>query len=316
MTTAVGNEAEEDADMSPRQEREVARRRRSTARRGSDADEAFDRLEAAKKAAAELAAQQEAESGGLDAEPVLTGQLVLPSTALADIPDAPDFTLAAEDADRAAQFAHYDATISRARAKVAKVLTKAERYWRLTAGPALKQIRDDGLYKDAGFASFERYVDERWDMSRPRAYQLIDSVRAMEALEGVTDEVPNERQLRAILPVVDGHGKEAAEQVWRLAEERGRTSGAGLEQAARDLGFLPSLEAPKQDEPTSEAQPVWPRYEPMFRALDDLRGLRRVATEVPERARELAARLRQAAAELERQAAAELEADLPPNEES
>jgi hypothetical protein len=101
------------------------------------------------------------------------------------------------------------------RFKVEKVLTKAERYWRLTAGPALKEIRDNALFKAAGFASFERYVDERWDMSRARAYQLIDSVRAMKALEDVTPEVPNERQLRAILPVVDDHGKDAAEQVWR-----------------------------------------------------------------------------------------------------
>jgi hypothetical protein len=297
----VGGETEEDADVNPRQERGIARRRRSTDRKGSGAEEAFDRLEAAKKAAAEMAAQQEAEqaAGG---EQVLTGVPVAPSSALADIPDAPDFTPAAEDAQPEDAFAHYDSTISRARAKVAKVLTKAERYWRLTAGPALKAIRDNPeLYKSAGFSSFERYVSERWDMSRPRAYQLIDSVRAMQALEGVTDEVPNERQLRAILPVVDDHGKEAAERVWALAEERGRTSGAGLEQAARDLGFLPALEAPKQEAPKQEA--VWPRYEPMFRALGDLRGLRRVATETPERARELAARLRQAAEELE--------ADLP-----
>ncbi|MEV4079171.1 hypothetical protein AB0J43_02610 [Nonomuraea fuscirosea] len=304
MTATVGNEAEEGTDVSPRPEREVARRRRSTARKGTDADEAFDRLEAAKKAAAEMAAQQEAEQAagsGQDTEHILTGQLVSPSTALADIPDRPDFAPAAEDADPETAFAHYEATISRARAKVAKVLTKAERYWRLTAGPALKEIRDNQLYKAAGFGTFERYVDERWDMSRPRAYQLIDSVRAMQALEDVTDEVPNERQLRAILPVVDDHGKEAAGRVWALAEERGRTSGAGLEQAARDLGFRPALEAPTKEEPKVEA--VWPRYEPMFRALGDLRGLRRVATETPERARELAARLRQAAEELE--------ADLP-----
>ncbi|SEU46875.1 hypothetical protein [Nonomuraea wenchangensis] len=234
-------------------------------------------------------------------EQVLTGQLVPPVAALADIPDAPDFTPAADGADPEAAFAHYDSTISRARAKVEKVLTKAERYWRLTAGPALKEIRDNQLYKAAGFATFERYVDERWDMSRPRAYQLIDSVRAMQALEGVTDEVPNERQLRALLPVVDQHGTEAAGQVWKLAEERGRTSGAGLDAAARDLGFLPALEAAKQDGPKPEV--VWPRYEPVFRALGDLRGLRRVAVETPDRARELAARLRQAAEELE--------ADLP-----
>uniref|UniRef100_UPI003F49735A hypothetical protein n=1 Tax=Microtetraspora malaysiensis TaxID=161358 RepID=UPI003F49735A len=238
-------------------------------------------------------------------ERVVTGMVLPPSSGM--IPDEPEFALAPADADVESQFHHYESLISRARGKVETVLTKAERYWRLTAGPALQEIRDNALYQGAGFASFERYVAERWGMSRPRAYQLIDSVRAMKALGPVTSEVPNERQLRAIVPVVDQHGVEAAQAVWKLAEERGRTSGAALEQAAIDLKYRAALAAP----PEPEATPVvlaWPRYEPMLRELEDLRGLRQVAAEAPDRARELATKFRKAAAELE--------ADLPKDDDA
>ncbi|MFC4536918.1 hypothetical protein [Sphaerisporangium dianthi] len=232
-------------------------------------------------------------------EHVVSGTVVPPS---AGFPEEPEFTPSTAQ-DPTEQFVHYEGLISRARVKVERVLSEAERYWRLTAGPALKEIRDNGLYKTAGFSSFERYVADRWDMSRPRAYQLIDSVRAMKWLEGVTGEVPNERQLRAILPVGDAHGAAAAQQVWKLAEERGRTSGSALERAAADLGYRPAIEPPSDKQPL----PMWARYEPVFGALEDLRGLRQVALEAPDRARQLAARFRQAAAELE--------ADLSPADE-
>jgi hypothetical protein len=291
---------------------EVPKRRRATSR-GNAAEDAYERLARAQQAVAELqqvpvaeaslpalvdtqppALAVEASEPGPDVAPisetVITGTVLLPSTGI----DEPEFEMAPEG-DQEAQFVHYDALISRARSKVEKTLTKAERYWRLTAGPALKEIRDKGLYK-ANYATFEQYVSQRWQMSRPRAYQLIDSVRAMEWLEGVTSEVPNERQLRAILPIGDTCGEKAAQEVWQLAESRGRTSGSALEAAARELGYRPAIEAPK-DAPAP--QPVWARYEPVLGMLEDLGGLRLVAREAPERAKRLAEKFRKAAEELE-----------------
>lgn len=275
-------------------------RRRAASRSG--AADSFARLTTAQQELATLHAKTDStEASSL--ETVLTG-MVIPRSAAADTLDAPSFTPPTAN-DPKDQLAYCEAQISNARKRVEEFLAKAERYWRLTAGPALQEIRDKALYKAAGFSSFEEYVDKRWRISRQRAYQLINSVRALKWLEGVTNEVPNERQLRAILPVGDEHGPEAARQVWKLAEERGRTSGAELERAARDLGFLPEL-GPAQSSEPSRALSVWTRYEPVLRTLSDLRGLRRVAVEMPDRARELAAALRQAAAELE--------ADLPPAE--
>jgi len=43
------------------------------------------------------------------------------------------------------------------------------------------EIRDKHLYeKVRGIATFETYCKERWDFSRQRAYQLIDSTKVIE----------------------------------------------------------------------------------------------------------------------------------------
>jgi len=47
-----------------------------------------------------------------------------------------------------------------------------------------------------GYDTFERYCKERWDMSRPRAYQLIDAVMIKDNLSTMVD-IP-ERQLRPL----------------------------------------------------------------------------------------------------------------------
>ena len=65
------------------------------------------------------------------------------------------------------------------------------------AGAALAEIRDSRLYR-ATHASFEAYVAERWELSRPRAYELIDASRVANNLSAVADiTTTNESQLRA-----------------------------------------------------------------------------------------------------------------------
>lgn len=48
---------------------------------------------------------------------------------------------------------------------------------------ALKEIHDAKLYKADGYASFERYVEQRWGYSKSRAYRLLDHVRIVEYLK-------------------------------------------------------------------------------------------------------------------------------------
>ena len=66
------------------------------------------------------------------------------------------------------------------------------------AGAALAEIRNKRLYR-ATHASFEAYVAERWQLSRPRAYDLIDASRVANNLSAVADVTStNEFQLRAL----------------------------------------------------------------------------------------------------------------------
>jgi hypothetical protein len=54
------------------------------------------------------------------------------------------------------------------------------------AGAALRRIRDDHLYREAGYKSFGQYLRERWGWPRFYAYHLI---RAQQLNESVAKEI-------------------------------------------------------------------------------------------------------------------------------
>ncbi|MGC4959744.1 hypothetical protein ACLQ2P_41660 [Actinomadura citrea] len=83
-------------------------------------------------------------------------------------------------------------------------------FW--AAGKALQTIRDARLYR-AKHATFEDYVEQRWQMSRAQAYRLIDAWPLAEVLSPMGDTL-NERQVRALLPFAHQHGKDAAVTVY------------------------------------------------------------------------------------------------------
>jgi hypothetical protein len=88
-------------------------------------------------------------------------------------------------------------------------------FW--AAGKALQVIRDARLYRGS-HATFEEYVEQRWDMSRPQAYRLIDAWPLAERLSPMGDKL-NERQIRELLPLADRHGQDAAVTVYRTVAE-------------------------------------------------------------------------------------------------
>ncbi len=64
-------------------------------------------------------------------------------------------------------------------------------------GRALKEIRDNRLYKVALFDTFEAYTRTRWDISRAHAYRLIKYCEVIHNLSPVGDRLPaNESQVR------------------------------------------------------------------------------------------------------------------------
>jgi hypothetical protein len=68
-----------------------------------------------------------------------------------------------------------------------------------SVGRALKEIRDERLYKQALFETFEMYVRVRWDMGRAHAYRLIKFSDIIHNLSPIGDILPaNESQVRPL----------------------------------------------------------------------------------------------------------------------
>lgn len=107
----------------------------------------------------------------------------------------------------------------------------------LKVGMALCRIRDQRTYR-ATHATFEDYVDDRWHMSKTRAYQLIEAGYVADAVASVrpqivdVPEVENEGQARALAPVVRDHGPEVAAEVLADAAESGKVTAVAITKAA------------------------------------------------------------------------------------
>jgi len=91
-------------------------------------------------------------------------------------------------------------------------------------GKALRRIRDEQLYRELLFDSFEKYVKERWDMAKSHAYRLIEASKVIDNLSPIGDGIlpQNESQTRALA------GLKALDQrnIWREFIESGTTINA------------------------------------------------------------------------------------------
>ncbi|MFJ4652729.1 hypothetical protein ACIP5Y_15820 [Nocardia sp. NPDC088792] len=95
-------------------------------------------------------------------------------------------------------------------------------FW--TAGRALQIVRDGRLYR-ADHATFDDYVEKRWDMQRSYAHKLIRAWPLAARLHPFASSI-NEGQIRELLPVAAAHGEEAAVTVYTtLAADAKVTAG-------------------------------------------------------------------------------------------
>lgn len=102
-------------------------------------------------------------------------------------------------------------------------------------GIALSRIRDQRTYR-ATHATFEDYVQQRWFMSKTRAYQLIESGFVADQMSTIVDvpQIENEGQARALAPIVKESGPEAAAKVLRDVEATdGKITAAGIKSKAK-----------------------------------------------------------------------------------
>lgn len=118
-----------------------------------------------------------------------------------------------------------------AEAKIEHGLTT---FWEV--GQALMQIRDERLYR-AEFSTFEDYCQQRWDMSRRRANQLVEAAQ----LGTMVPTLTNERQARALAPLKEDPTE--VREIFAEAEKRGDVTGAGI---ARVVAERKQTEAPTE----------------------------------------------------------------------
>jgi len=79
-------------------------------------------------------------------------------------------------------------------------------------GKALKEIRDEKLYRFLLFKQFEKYTRSRWEIGKSQAYRLIEACNVIDNLSPIGDILPeNESQVRPLASL------DPAEQrkIWR-----------------------------------------------------------------------------------------------------
>jgi hypothetical protein len=91
-------------------------------------------------------------------------------------------------------------------------------------GKALRRIRDQQLYRQLLFNSFEAYVKERWDMAKSHAYRLIEASKVIDNLSPIGDGIlpQNESQARALAQLKSLDQR----HIWREFIESGTTMSA------------------------------------------------------------------------------------------
>ena len=88
---------------------------------------------------------------------------------------------------------------------------------------ALREIRDTELYRRE-YISFEEYCRDKWEMSRPRAYQLIGAADVLDDLSTVVDInddelVIKERHLRPLIKLAPKQRAQAWQKATKRSEE-------------------------------------------------------------------------------------------------
>lgn len=137
-------------------------------------------------------------------------------------------------------------------------------------GRALLEVQQRRLYR-AEFRTFEDYCRERWDLSRSRAYQLIDAATVVEVVSTSVDTAPpaTEAVARELAPLK--RQPDRLVEVWegaaQAAAEEGRpVTRRDVREARRDL------ERPAAPVPVEDVEPDEPESISLDGdAADDLR---------------------------------------------
>jgi len=116
-------------------------------------------------------------------------------------------------------------------------------------GKALRRIRNEQLYRQLLFDSFEGYVKDRWDMARSHAYRLIEASKVIDNLSPIGDGIlpQNESQARALAQLktadqrsiwrefIESGTALSASNIRKFIKRHGKKGGAGAESNPANL---------------------------------------------------------------------------------
>jgi hypothetical protein len=107
---------------------------------------------------------------------------------------------------------------------------------RFAVGAALREIRDEELYKHE-YETFEAFCDKEYGFKKSRAYQLIEASGVKASLETSTNggQIENERQARALAAVPE----EKREEVLEAAAGTGKLTAKSITEAAEKVAPNP-----------------------------------------------------------------------------
>ena len=114
--------------------------------------------------------------------------------------------------------------------KLEKAIDKSRRSF-YELGCALKEIRNNRLYRIPLFNSFEEYTKKRWAIGKSHAYRLIEACNVIDSLSPIGDVLPeNESQVRPLVSLTPLE----RESIWRQFLD------SGLELTAANIRRLVS----------------------------------------------------------------------------
>jgi hypothetical protein len=132
-------------------------------------------------------------------------------------------------------------------------------------GQALVAIRDQRLYRQ-DYGTFEDYLRQRWDLSRPYAYQLIDASVTVQNLSATADILPaNEAQARPLTSVPPDQQAEVWQEAVKTAPPSGITAAHVKKTVSRAKATSTGTKPAKPKSPAPE-----PRVPPRQRVQDGL----------------------------------------------
>ena len=173
---------------------------------------------------------------------VLPGQVSLedtntppadPVSAVADIVPVNDISVHLSP-DEVQTLAHYERIIAQGIKTFVQV------------GHALLTIREQKLYRES-YTTFEDYCRQRWDLSRPYAYQLIEASQVVDRVSAIADIVPrNEAQARPLTSLPPAQQVEVWREVVETAPPSGITARHVKEAVKRTRATPTGASAPNQ----------------------------------------------------------------------